>query len=133
MHAHAVGERRIEPGHRLVFVKGDRAVFGQCRAPLALDDPPLAHDHGLSRQNPVYPGKNRFAAGRKLHLNQLVARLPQQLWGDDSSLDQRIGLGGKGETVRGLGVIERLDPERVTRQYQAARPGIVQRDRIHAA
>ncbi len=133
VHAHAVGERRIEPGQRLVLANRDRAVFGQCRALLTLDDPPLPHDHGLSRQNPADPGKDRLPAGGELHLDELVARPPQQLRGDDAGLDQRIGLGGEGEPPRGLGVIERLDPERVARQHQATSAGVVQRQRIHAA
>ena len=43
------------------------------------------------------------------------------------------GSEAKAKPCARLGVIERLDAERVARQHQAARAGIVQRDRIHAA
>ena len=47
--------------------------------------------------------------------------------------NQALRLGGEGEALGGLGVIERLDAERIARQHQPPRRRIVQRDRIHAA
>ena len=53
--------------------------------------------------------------------------------GNDAGLDQRPRLGGKRKAVRRLGVIERLDAERVAGEDQAAGRRIVQRHRVHAA
>ena len=131
--ANALGQGGIEPGQGLLFTERRRPVFGQCRPMPALDDPPLAHDYRLAGQNPVDPGEDRLAAGRELHLHQLVAHRPHEARLDDAGFDQRARLGGKGKGARRLRVIERLDAERVARQNQAARSGIVHRHGVHAA
>ena len=127
MDADTFHQRRIEAGERLVFVDRQRPVFGQGRPAPALDDPPPADDHGLARQDPVDAGKDRLATGGELHLEQFVARRLQQPRRHQPGVNQRSRLGGKGEAVGGLGVIERLDAERVARQHQPAGARIVQR------
>ena len=133
MDAHAVGKCGVQPGQRLFLVERERAMLGQCRTPPPLDDPALPHDHGLAWQYPADAGKNRLAPGGELHLHELVARPAIKRRGDNASLDQRTRLGGKGEAAQRLGVIERLDPERVAGEDQAPGARVVQCHRVHTA
>ncbi len=131
--AHALHERGVEPGQRLVLVERLGAALGQRGAAAALDHAALAHDHRLAGQYPVDAGKDRLSAGGELHLQQFVARRAHQRRRHQPSVDQRARLGGKGKGGRRLGVIERLDAERVARQDQPPSPRVVQGQRIHAA
>ena len=122
MDAHAVGKGGVEPGQRLRLAERQRAVLGQGRMTAPLDDPALAHDHGFPRQYPADPGKDRFAPGGELHLQELVAGAAVECRGNQAGLDQRPRLGGKRKAVRRLGVIERLDAERVASRGPGGRP-----------
>ncbi len=133
MKAHGVGKGGVEPGQCLIFVERHRTEIGQCRTAATLDDSAASNHHGFPRQHPVDPGEDRLAPGGELHLYELVARPASECRSDKARFDQRARLGGKGETVRRLGVIERLDAERIAGQDQASGARIVQCHGVHAA
>ncbi len=133
MEAHAFKQGSIEPCQSLVRVDRQRAAFGQRLASAALDDTPLAYHHGLSGKDSIYPGEDRLAAGGELHLHELVAHRADKPGHDDPGFDQCPGFGRERERARRLGIIERLDAERVAREYQPSRRRVVQCDGVHSA
>jgi len=52
---------------------------------------------------------------------------------DQAGTDQRLRLRREGEAGCGIGIIKRLDAERIARQHQSPGAGIVDRQGIHAA
>ena len=56
-----------------------------------------------------------------------------KLWRDQPGGDQRLRFGGKGDSIRNFGDIERLDTEGITRQQHLPRSAIMDRNAIHAA
>ena len=118
MQANAFQKSGIQSGNRLRLTELQRPALGQRRAAPALDDAPAAHHHHLSGKHSIDPGEDRLTAGGKLHLQQLVARRPDELRGDDTGLDQRARLRGERKGPRRFGVIEGLDAERIAGEDQ---------------
>ena len=133
MHRDAVGEGAVERGQRVVLAERDGPRSASAARRRRSTMRPLAHDHGLARQHAADAGEDGVAAGGELQLQQLVARLAHQLGRDEARRDEACGSEAKAKPCARLGVIERLDAERIARQHQPARGRIVQRDRVHAA
>ena len=133
MQPDALLENAIEYGERgLLADRHDRAMRQRLDAP-ALDDAAFGDDQRLARQDARNAGEDRVAAGGELQLEQFVARLPHQLDRHRVRSEDRLRLRGEDQALRRLGIVKRLDAERIAAENETANTGIMQRDRIHAA
>ncbi len=138
MQAHAFGKNGIQVSQGIRFRAVDGAAARQGAAAQAVDDTAVLDDDRLARQDTIDPGERGRPPGGELQLQQLIAQRPADPRRDEAGGDQRLRLRGEGEAHDGLGVVERLDAERIAAQHQAsggtavAAP-VVQGDGIHAA
>ena len=105
----------------------------QCLDAPPLDDAAFRDDERFARQHARDSGEDRVAAGGELQLEQFIARLPHQLDRHGARSEDRLRFRREDEALRRLGIIERLDAERIAAENQPPGRRIVQRDRIHAA
>ncbi len=133
MHPDRVIQQIIKPHQGIRPAQALGRAFRQGRHPVAPNHPALLDDQGFPRQHPFNPGEGRFPAGGELHLQHLVPRHGIEARRRQPGADQRLRFRREGEGRPRLGEIQRLDPERVAGQHQAAARTVVNGDGVHAA
>ena len=133
MDGDAVGQGSVEPGHHFFLVFNGRFPAGERITAMAVDDTPAGNHEGLTRQNTLDPVEDGVGPGRELQLEQLIPYPHIDAGFHETGGDHCLRLGREGEALAPLDVIQGFDPERVARQHQPVRGGVVKCDGVHAA
>ena len=121
MHEHAVLQRGLEQHEGLFLVERERWRMRERRDALALGDASLAQRQRLAGGHSVDAGEDRALARGELQLQQLGRDLRRDAARDEAGFQDRLRLGGEEDAARTLGVVERLDAERIARRGRARR------------
>ena len=129
----AVGKGAVQLRERIGLAAVLLVDLRQRRPLLAVCDPSVLDDQRLARQNSLDALPNRFASRGELKLQQLDGTVPPDPRGDQPGADDRLRFRCENQPGTGLGIVERLDAERVARQHQPSGRRVVDRDGVHAA